>query len=57
METKELYQKIYNVRKTLDLIEVKGSDNLNKLLGCIWTLDDILKKAGEEQQDVQDKAE
>ena len=57
METKELFQKIYNVRKTLDLIEVKGSDNLNKLLGCIWTLDDILKKAGEEQQDVQDKAE
>ena len=43
MDTNRLTQVI----NTLNQIDVQGKDNLNKLLGCILVLEDIIKVASQ----------
>lgn len=38
----ELIQQIIN---TLNTIEVKGKDNMSKLLGCIYALEEIIQNS------------
>lgn len=40
----ELAQKLASIRNTLNRITVSGADNLNHLLGCIQTLDQIIEE-------------
>lgn len=49
--------RLYALRKTLDEIEVRGSENLDRLLGCIQTLDRMIAEAKEMSADEQDQAE
>ena len=44
-----------NVRATLETIDVRGRDNLNRMLGCIWTLDKLINT--EAQPNVQNNPE
>ena len=46
MDTTRLTQVI----NTLNQIEVQGKDNLNKLLGCILVLEDIVKVATQPEE-------
>jgi len=39
-----------NIINTLDTVEVKGRDNLDKLLGCINALESMLKVEEVQQQ-------
>lgn len=51
----EKLKAIANVKATLETIEVRGKDNLNRMLGCIWTLEKLL--VTEEKPNVSDHPE
>lgn len=36
-----------NIANTLNCVEVKGRDNMNRLLGCILTIDRIISELKE----------
>ena len=38
------------VVNTLNGVEVRGRDNMNKLLGCILTLENLAVKIGQEEE-------
>lgn len=42
---------IAGIKNTLEQVEVHGSANLNKLLGCIQALDSIIQQNTEEQSE------
>lgn len=42
--SEETKQKLRAVVQTLDLIEVRGKENLDMLLGCILTLNALAKE-------------
>lgn len=43
--------------RTLETIEVKGSDNMSKMLGCIAALKDIQEKAMKEKEESSQEGE
>lgn len=43
------YSMIQMIISTLNEIEVKGADNMSKLLGCINALTQFISKDGEEE--------
>jgi hypothetical protein len=43
------------VRKTLDMISVRGSDNLNMLLGSIQTMDKLIAEIESEDEKKEDE--
>jgi hypothetical protein len=51
MDNQILLQKIVLTINTLNQIEVHGKQNLNYMLGCIQTLEDILEDIGQEKQE------
>ena len=42
MSSNEMRETISRVRHTLNLVEVHGEENLNRLLGSIQALDEVL---------------
>ena len=38
--------------RTLETIEVKGSDNMSKMLGCIAALKDMQERSKKEQEEI-----
>lgn len=40
-----MISRLSQVINTLNLIEVQGKDNLNRLLGCILVLEDIVSES------------
>ena len=43
METEKVKQMILTVLNTLNVVEVKGRETMNKMLGAIITLEQIVK--------------
>lgn len=43
-------RRIGNVKYTLELVSVCGKKNLDRLLGCIQELEDIVKEAADGEQ-------
>ncbi len=43
--------RLSNVLYTLGLIQVAGKDNLDRLLGCMQTLEMIMEEKGDGEQD------
>lgn len=39
--------RLYSVKNTLNEIEVHGKDNLDRLLGCIWTIEKLIEEEKE----------
>lgn len=39
----DIISKLNAVLNTLDGVEVKGRENLDRLLGCMQTIDDVLR--------------
>jgi len=42
--------RLYSLRKTLNEIEVHGSENLDRLLGCIQTIDKMIAEGEQHEQ-------
>lgn len=42
---------IQMIINSLEQIEVRGKDNMSKLLGCIYALEEIIKHSTEEQSE------
>lgn len=43
--------RLYALRKTLNEIEVHGSENLDRLLGCIQTVEEMIREAKADEKD------
>ena len=43
--------RLYSLRKTLNEIEVHGSENLDRLLGCIQTVEEMIREAKADEKD------
>lgn len=43
--------RLYALRKTLNEIEVHGSENLDRLLGCIQTVENMIREAKADEKD------
>ncbi|MBQ9301296.1 MAG: hypothetical protein IJ214_12395 [Clostridia bacterium] len=43
--------RLFSLKKTLNEIEVHGSENLDRLLGCIQTVDRMIREETEHEQD------
>lgn len=43
--------RLYSLKNTLNQIEVHGADNLDKLLGCIQTIDKMIEEGKASEQD------
>lgn len=45
--------RLYALKNTLNQIEVRGSENMDRLLGCIQTIDKMIEeaRANEQNQD------
>lgn len=42
--------RLYSLKKTLNEIEVHGSKNLDRLLGCIQTIDKMIAEGEQNEQ-------
>jgi hypothetical protein len=42
--------RLYALKKTLNEIEVRGSENLDRLLGCIQTIDKMIAEGEQHEQ-------
>ena len=49
--------RLYALKKTLNEIEVRGSENLDRLLGCIQTIDRMIADGRKEEEHEQHPAE
>ena len=45
-------EKIACIRRTLEEIDVRGRDNIDKMLGCMMMLDQIIASASQPAQEV-----
>ena len=43
--------RLYALRKTLNEIEVHGSENLDRLLDCIQTVEEMIREAKADEKD------
>lgn len=43
--------RLYALRNTLNQIEVRGSENLDKLLGCIQTVEKMIREGEQNERD------
>ena len=43
--------RLYAIKKTLNEIEVHGSENLDRLLGCMQMLETVLEEKDDGEQD------
>ena len=47
----EIVKKLAAIRSTLNGVSVSGSDNLNRLLGCIQTIDQMIEDAKPKEEE------
>nr|DAU67292.1 MAG TPA: neurotoxin [Caudoviricetes sp.] len=50
------FEKIKAVRRTLEEIDVRGRDNIDKMLGCMMMLDQIIAEASRPAQEAKDES-
>lgn len=48
---KKILFDLYSVKNTLNQVTVSGSDNWDKLLGCVQKLDEMIQKVQEAETD------
>ena len=49
-------ERLKAVRRTLEEIDVRGRDNIDKMLGCMMTLDRIIAEESRPAQDAKDES-
>lgn len=45
------FERIKAVRRTLEEIDIRGRDNIDKMLGCMMALDQIIAEASQPTQE------
>ena len=49
-------ERLKAVRRTLEEIDVRGRDNIDKMLGCMMTLDRIIAEESRRAQEAKDES-
>lgn len=49
-------EKIACIRRTLEEIDVRGRSNIDKMLGCMMMLDQIIAEASQPTQEAKDES-
>jgi hypothetical protein len=49
-------EKITCIRRTLEEIDVRGRSNIDKMLGCMMMLDQIIAEASQPTQEAKDES-
>lgn len=49
-------ERLKAVRRTLEEIDVRGRDNIDKMLGCMMMLDQIIAEASRPAQEAKDES-
>lgn len=49
-------ERIKAVRRTLEEIDVRGGNNINKMLGCMMMLDQIIAEVSRPAQEAKDES-
>ena len=49
-------ERIKAVRRTLEEIDVRGRNNIDKMLGCMMMLDQIIAEASQPAQEAKDES-
>ena len=49
-------ERLKAVRRTLEEIDVRGRDNIDKMLGCMMTLDRIIAEESRPAQEAKDES-